>query len=313
MKTQPSPHHPHPAHIPKCPTHIPMSPTHRPPANPYTTQDKHTPCPTLGPSQLSLPRNFECFCQRWEATSNKNLRRKRIFRKIKMHTKMHTKKRHKSCHDEKPKFGTYRYWKPKIYQNGHKFWVQAYTTVKYNKHHPEFRTHHPSDRIPIFSSSRCQPQHFCQPDRIRILHYRMCSQKQFLDSPNQLHPDNRINMGPNTRMEAIRDIEDDILDSLKRLGRFTTGMTSKKLQSTTHETFTKKHAALPQFKRLCERTIRAAKDGQQLAQRIGKDGFYYRLFENFADILQKQHNQIVDNTVVTCIASCMHVNIEYYT
>ncbi len=94
---------------------------------------------------------------------------------------------------------------------------------------------------------------------------RMCSQKQFLVSPNQLHADNRINMGPNTRMEVIRDIEDDILDSLKRLGRFTTDTTSKKLQSMTHETFTKKHAALPQFKRLCERTIRAERDGQQLA------------------------------------------------
>ncbi len=61
--------------------------TYRSPATPYKTQDKHTPCPPPGPSQLSLPRNFECFCQRREATSNKNLRRKRIFRQIKMHTK----------------------------------------------------------------------------------------------------------------------------------------------------------------------------------------------------------------------------------
>ena len=127
-----------------CPTHTPMCPTHRPPALPYTTQDKHTTCPTLGPSQLSLPRNFECFCQRREVTSNKNLRPKRIFRKMKMHTKMHTKKRHISCHDEKPKFKTYtsRYWKPKICQNGHQFWVQTYTTIKYNPRHPELRTKH---------------------------------------------------------------------------------------------------------------------------------------------------------------------------
>jgi hypothetical protein len=88
--------------------------------------------------------------------------------------------------------------------------------------------------------------------------------------------------------------ESDILDSFKRLDRFTTDTANKKLQSMTHETFTKKHAALPPFKRLCERTIRAAKDGQQVAPRIGKDGFHYRLFENFADIPQEQHNQILD-------------------
>ncbi len=133
---------------------------------------------------------------------------------------MHTKKRHISCHDEKPKFKTYRYWKPKICQNGHQFWVQAYTTIKYNQRQPEFRTKHPSDRIPIFSSSRCQHQHFCrtQPERIRIPHpplpnannYKMCSQKQFLDHQKPITTNNRTNMGPNTRLEAILDIESDM-------------------------------------------------------------------------------------------------------
>ncbi len=45
----------------------------------------------------------------------------------------------------------------------------------------------------------------------------MCSQKQFLDNPEQYNQQNRTNMGPNTRQEAILDIERDILDSLKRL------------------------------------------------------------------------------------------------
>jgi hypothetical protein len=143
-------HHSHPAHHLMCSTHTPMYPTHRSPATPYKTQDKHTPCQPLGPSQPSLPRNFERFCQRREATSNKNLLQKRIFRKIKIHTKTHIKKRHKSCHNEKHKFARYTYWKPKTCHNGHMFWVRAYTTIKYNKRHPEFRTHHPSDRIPFF-------------------------------------------------------------------------------------------------------------------------------------------------------------------
>ncbi len=142
---------------------------------------------------------------------------------------MHTKKRHISWHDEKPKFKTYRYWKPKICQNGHKFWFQAYTTIKYNPRHPELRTkpicHTSPDRTPIFSSPRCQHQHFCRtpPDRIRIpppslptaTHYKMCSQKQFLYNTDQYNQRNWTNMGPNTRQEAILDIERDNLTHSK--------------------------------------------------------------------------------------------------
>jgi hypothetical protein len=298
------PHHLHPAHTSICPTHTPMCHTHQHPAPPYPTPVKHTHCPLLGHSQPSRTRNFECFCQRRAATSNKNLRRKRIFNKIKLHTKMHTKKRHKSCHNEKSKFATYRYWKPKICQNGHKFWVQAYTTIKYNPHHPEFRTQHPSDRIPSFSGLRCQHQHFCRkpPDRIRnphpsLLtepHYKMCSQKQFLDTPEQYNQSNRTNMGPNTRLEAILDIESDILDSLKRLGKFTTEMSSKHLQSMPYDVFTRKQAALPQFKRLCKRTIRATRDGQQLAPRRTKHDIYYRLFEEFMTLLDMQNDLLLE-------------------
>ena len=56
-------------------------------------------------------------------------------------------------------------------------------------------------------------------------------------------------MGPNTRQEAILDIERDILDSLKRLSKYTTEMTSKKLQAMPYDVFTRKQAALPQFKK----------------------------------------------------------------
>ena len=221
-----------------------------------------------------------------------------------MHTKIHTKKRHKSRHDEKPKFKTYRYWKPKTCQNGHKFWVQAYTTIKYNQRQPEFRPEHPSDRIPIFSSSRCQHQHFCrtQPDRIPFTrpplptepHYKMCSQKQFLDNPEHSNHQNRTNMGPNTRLEAILDIERDILDSLKRLSKYTTEMTSKKIQTMPYDVFTHKQAALPQFKKLCNRTIRATRDGQQLAPRRTKHDVHYRLFEEFMILLDMQNDLLLE-------------------
>jgi hypothetical protein len=108
--------------------------------------------------------------------------------------------RHQSCQARKPKFTEYTYLKPKICQNGHLFWVRAYTTVKSNKRHPEFCAHNTSDRIPHFSSSRYPHQHssHTSSDRIRLPHpspptepyLRMCSQPQFLHSPKQLKDNN---------------------------------------------------------------------------------------------------------------------------
>ena len=164
--------------------------------------------------------------------------------------------------------------------------------------------HTQPDRTLIFSSPRCQHQHFCRtpPDRIRIpppslptaTHYKMCSQKQFLDNTDQYNQRNRTNMGPNTRKEAILDIERDILDSLKRLSKFTTEMSTKKLQAMPYDVFTRKHAALPQFKRLCTRTIRATRDGQQLAPRRTKHDVYYRLFEEFVYLLDLQNDLLLE-------------------
>jgi hypothetical protein len=122
----------------------------------------------------------------------------------------------------------------------------------------------------------------------------MCSQKQFLDNTDQYHQRNRTKMGPNTRQEAILDIERDILDSLKRLGKYTTEMTTKKLQTMPYDVFTRKQAALPQFKRLCTRTIRATRDGQQLAPRRTKHDVYYRLFEEFGILLDMQHDLLLE-------------------
>jgi hypothetical protein len=101
-------------------------------------------------------------------------------------------------------------------------------------------------------------------------------------------------MGPNTRLEAIREVESDILDSLKRLSKFTANMSAKKLQSMPYKVFTRKQAALPQFKRLRTRTIRATRDGQQLAPRLTKHDFYYRLFENFVDILDTERDRLLE-------------------
>ena len=101
-------------------------------------------------------------------------------------------------------------------------------------------------------------------------------------------------MSPSKRIEAILDIERDILDSLKRLSKFTTEMTARKLQAMHYDVFNRKYAALPQFKRLCNRTIRAARQGQQLAPRRTKHDTYNRLFEEFGYLLDLQNDQLLE-------------------
>ena len=106
--------------------------------------------------------------------------------------------------------------------------------------------------------------------------------------------DIRTNMGPNTRQEAILEVQRDILDSLKRLSKYTTDTSMKKLHQMPFDVFERKQNALPQFKRLYKRTLRATRDGQKLAPRNTKHEFYYRLFEEFVDLLDMQNDLLLE-------------------
>jgi hypothetical protein len=101
-------------------------------------------------------------------------------------------------------------------------------------------------------------------------------------------------MGPNSRLEAIRDTQNDILDSLKRLSKYTTDVTNKKLYDMSYESFTKKQAAFPQYKRLCDRTIRVTMDGKMLAPRRSKHEYHYRLFDDLLEILQIENDRLLE-------------------
>jgi hypothetical protein len=81
-----------------------------------------------------------------------------------------------------------------------------------------------------------------------------------LHSSDNLQTANRTKTGPNSRLRAIRDTQNDILDSLKRLSKYTTDVTNKKLYDMTYESFTEKQVGFPQYRRLCEQTIRVTMD-----------------------------------------------------
>ncbi len=101
-------------------------------------------------------------------------------------------------------------------------------------------------------------------------------------------------MGPNTRLEAIRDTQDDILSSLKRISRNTTDVNSKKLYAMSYDDFNRKQTALPRYKRLCDRNIRVTMDGQMLAPRSTKHEYHYRLFGDLQEILQYEHDRLLE-------------------
>ncbi len=96
----------------------------------------------------------------------------------------------------------------------------------------EFRFFQAHDaNINIFVARNRTEFHLPPPSLPTEPHYKMCLQKQFLDNTQQYNQQHRTNMGPNNRIEAVLDIERDILDSLKKLSKFTTEMTAKKLQA----------------------------------------------------------------------------------
>ena len=61
-----------------------------------------------------------------------------------------------------------------------------------------------------------------------------------------------------------------------------------------YEDFNRKHTALPRYKRLCERTIKVTMDGQMLAPRRTKLEYHYRLFGDLQEILQYEHDRLLE-------------------
>ena len=71
-------------------------------------------------------------------------------------------------------------------------------------------------------------------------------------------------------------------------------MSMQKLHQMPFDVFERKQSALPQFKRLYKRTLRATRDDQKLAPRNTRHEFYYRLFEEFVFLLDMQNDQLLE-------------------
>jgi hypothetical protein len=165
--------------------------------------------------------------------------------------------------------------------NGHMFWVNEYTQTKTKTCQHKSSSDRilfvqdPSDRIRNFSSLRYSLQSPGSISSDRIL-FPLTSTplslylptvpecvftKKILHTPQQRQQDSRTNLGHNTRTEAIRDTQSDILESLKCFSKFTTDTTNKKLYGLSFDAFDEHKAALPRYKPLCDRTIRPGYNG----------------------------------------------------
>ncbi len=94
---------------------------------------------------------------------------------------------------------------------------------------------------------------------------------------------------PQTQLEAVRDVQADILSTLKEASYFTNDTTRAHINSLHIDSFNKLKYRVKKMKVRCERAIHACTDGQTLAPRHGKFEYYYRLF---GDLLEITHLEL---------------------
>jgi hypothetical protein len=99
---------------------------------------------------------------------------------------------------------------------------------------------------------------------------------------------------PSDRMTAIREVQADILSTLKKASYFTNDTTRAHINSLHLDDFNRLKSIAKWRKITCERAIKACIDGQQLAPRKTEYKYHYRLFADYQEILQIELDRIVE-------------------
>ncbi len=96
----------------------------------------------------------------------------------------------------------------------------------------------------------------------------------------------------NTRMEAARDIQSDVLSTLKLISKYTVDTPAHNLWNLLdHEVFSR-YGQLNQFRRQCERAMQSCLDGQQVAPKIPKYMYFNRIFGDLLECLEMEHDRL---------------------
>ena len=98
---------------------------------------------------------------------------------------------------------------------------------------------------------------------------------------------------PSERMHAIRDVQADILSTLKDTSYFNNDTTRAHINSLNVDNFNRLEHTVRQKRVKCERAIRACIDGQLLAPKQTQYKYHYRLFADH-EILQIELDRILE-------------------
>jgi hypothetical protein len=99
---------------------------------------------------------------------------------------------------------------------------------------------------------------------------------------------------PSDRSTAIREVQADILSTLKITSYFTNDTTRAHINSLHLDDFNCLKSITKERKIKCERAIKACMDGQQLAPRQTQYKYHYRLCPDYLEILQIELDRILE-------------------
>jgi hypothetical protein len=119
---------------------------------------------------------------------------------------------------------------------------------------------------------------------------KLCSQTNF---PSAHHPDTmpKTKTKATTKIDVIRLQQAAVVNNLVEIARYT--HTNPVYTEMTQEKFNTTIRNLNRISKLCTRSIRATRHGQRLAPKVGPYAHYYRLFDDFCEILQLESDRIL--------------------
>jgi hypothetical protein len=105
---------------------------------------------------------------------------------------------------------------------------------------------------------------------------------------------NQSDKMPSDRMTSIKEVQADILSTLKKTSYFTNDTTRAHINSLHLDDFNRLKSIAKGRKITCERAIKACIHGQQLAPRKTEYKYHYRLFADYLEILQIELDRIIE-------------------
>jgi hypothetical protein len=129
-------------------------------------------------------------------------------------------------------------------------------------------------------------------------HPRSITVKFFPTNPPDIHPsefnfldtkEHQQTMPQHAKMDFIRTKQSDIVSALVTLSKYI----AKVYTAMTPHQFHLELQTVERMKNLSTRASVTARSGQNLAPRVGPYAYYYRLFEDFYEIIQMEYDKIL--------------------